>query len=186
MGAAKILGGLAFLAIGIVLLILAFVPIPGFESISITGRIISFISVIGTVFSTLDFTSMFGPIGYLSIAGIIPLVGYQYCKAGIKSMRYDKAKKKYIYTETKIGLMITGFILICVAAVIILLILLGQLEPEFQFLIGLVPTGPWFSYPYLLPQLLIPMVLTMLIIFFVYWIGSKIMKSGVKKEVISP
>ena len=186
MGAAKVLGGLAFLAIGIVILILAFVPIPGLGNISITALLIQLFSIIGTVFSTMDFSPLLGQIGSLSIAGIIPLVGYHYCRAGIKSMRYDKVKKKYIFTETKIGLMIAGFILICVAVVIILLILLGALEPEFQFLIGLVPTGPWFSYPYLLPQLLIPMVLTMLIIFFVYWIGSKIMKSGVKKEVISP
>ena len=94
-------------------------------------------------------------------------------------MRYEKAKKIYYYSETKIALLIVGFIIICVAVALILSIFLQIMEPAFQFLVDLIPT---LYFPGLLPDLLIPIVLTLLIIYFLYWIGSKIMKTGVKKE----
>jgi len=182
MSTAKIVGGFIFLTIGIVLLVIAFVPIPGLMNVSVIGRFIFFFRSIDLLLSTLDFSTVASTLGSISLAWIIPLIGYHYCRAGIRSMRYDRKKKIYIFTETKIGLMIAGFILVCIAVVIILMILLGLLEPAFQFLVDLVPT---FFYTGLLPQLLIPIALTMLIMFFIYWIGSKIMRSGVKKEKIS-
>ncbi|MHA1132348.1 MAG: hypothetical protein ACTSQQ_16295, partial [Candidatus Helarchaeota archaeon] len=154
------------------------------ESISVYNRIMAYFSIdYMAVFTTFDLTPLLTTSGFLSIATIIPLAGYYYCKAGIKSMRYDKAKKQYYYTETKIGLMIFGFVLVCVAVALLLTILLQILTPYFQFLADLFPTGiPPAEIASIIPQLLIPTVLTLLIIFFVYWIGSKIMKTSVKKE----
>lgn len=184
MGAAKVLGGLAFLIVGIILLIISFVPIPGLESVCLTTRIGAYVMHIMTSLTTLDLSGMIGPSGYLYIAAVIPWVGYHYCRAGIKSMRYDKEKKTYIITETKIGWMITGFIIICIAAVFLLLIILDILDPTFSFFETLWLSSPITSVPGLLPQALVPVLLTILMVFFVYFIGSRIMKSGVKKEVM--
>ncbi len=186
MGAGKILGGLAFLIIGIILLVIGFVPIPGLTEISFTGRMITLYDEANLVFSGDIMFILLSIVldGYIYIALITPLVGYHYCRAGIKSMRYDKPKKQYFISETKIGLMIAGFVMVCVAAALILMIFLGYMDPSFSFLNPVNPTLPaeyaWVSM--ILPNFLIPVVLTILIIFFVYWIGSKIMKSGVKKE----
>ena len=182
MGAAKVLAGLAFLIIGIVLFVIAFVPIPGLEDVSVTARIISYVESMMTSFMTLNLSTLIGPIEsqFLYNSIIIPMVAFHFCKAGIKSMRYDKGKKEYYFSETKIGLLIAGFILVCVAAGFLILMIFDILDPSFQFIVDLIPT--YISYPGLLPHLLIPIVLTMAIVFFVYWIGSKIMKSGVKKE----
>ncbi len=180
MGAAKVLGGLLFLALGIVFLVIGIVPIPTFGNISFIGRLMDYMFLdFTTMMMTWDFTPLFLASGFLELALIIPYVGFHYCKAGIKSMTHDKKKKEYIISEAKIGLLIAGFILICAAAALVLMILLEYLEPSFQFLADLLPT---LYFPGLLPTLLIPVVLSLLIIFFVYWLGSKIMKSGIKKE----
>lgn len=172
------LGGVAFLAIGLLLLVLSLVPgIPGFEAICLTTKIMGFIATLEAAFTTFNLTPVLGNTLYISM--IIPWIAVHFVIAGFKSMRYEKAKKSYFYSRTKIGLLITGFILICIAFVFLTMFLLDMLDPHFQFIVDLVPT---FSYPGLLPKLLIPMVLTAAIIFFIYWIGSKIMKSGVKKE----
>jgi hypothetical protein len=180
MGAAKVLGGLLFLTLGIVFLVIGIVPISILGNISFIGRFMNYMFLdYPTMMMTWDFSPLFLATGYLEIALIIPYVGFHYCKAGIKSMTYSKKKKEYFISETKIGLLIAGFILICVAVVLALMILLQYLEPAFQFLTDLLP-AIYFSG--LLPTLLIPVVLSLLIIFFVYWLGSKIMKSGIKKE----
>ena len=184
MGSGKILGGLVFLIIGIVILVIGIVPIPGFETISLTYLALKEYAIIEAAAVSFDLQALIINSGFISINSIILLVGGHYVIAGIKSMRYDKPKTQYYYTETKIGLMITGFIMICLALVITLMIFLGYMDPSFSFLNPVNPALPaelaWISM--LLPNLLIPVVLTILIIFFVYWIGSKIMKSGVKKE----
>lgn len=184
MGAGKVLGGLAFLGIGIVLTVIAFVPIPGLGDVCFTTLLLNYINNLMVLMASMDISAMVGPSGYLYIAAIIPWVGYHYISAGIKSMRYNKPKKQYYYTETKIGLMITGFVMVCVALALILVIFLGYMSPAFEFLnpvIALIPFDLSTIAAYI-PTLLIPVVLSILIIFFVYWIGSKIMKSGVKKE----
>lgn len=180
MGAAKVLGGLLFVAIGVILLVIGIGPIPSLENVSVVSRGMAYLSLdFGTMMASWDFTPLFLATGYLEIALIIPYVGYHYCRAGVKSMRHTKAKKKYAISEAKIGLLIAGFIFVCVAVALVLSIFLQLLEPAFQFLADLIPA---FSYPGLLPQILIPVVLTLLIIYFLYWIGSLIMKSGIKKE----
>ncbi|MHA1652034.1 MAG: hypothetical protein ACTSYB_17770 [Candidatus Helarchaeota archaeon] len=180
MGAVKVLIGLLFLALGIFILVISLAPIDLFSDISFSNRIMALFSIdFEYISSTMDFTPILESSGYLSISIIIPYVGYHYCRAGIKSMRYEKAKKIYYYSETKIALLIVGFIIICVAVALILSIFLQIMEPAFQFLVDLIPT---LYFPGLLPDLLIPIVLTLLIIYFLYWIGSKIMKTGVKKE----
>jgi hypothetical protein len=181
MGALKVLGGLGFLAIGIVLLVIAFAPIPGLENVSFTSRLMTYINSVFIAISSLNISSIIGESGWLYIAAIIPWCGYHFCKAGIKSMTYTKKKKQYYYSETKIGWLIFGFILICIAVTLLLTIFFEIMAPAFQFIVDLIPTIP-AEFAFLLPQLLIPVVLTILIIFFVYWIGSKIMKSGIKKE----
>ena len=180
MGAAKVLGGLLFLALGIVFLVIGIVPVSILGNISFIGRFMDYIFLdYPTMMMTWDFSPMLLATGYLEIALIIPYVGFHYCKAGIKSMTYGKKKKTFFISEAKIGLLVAGFILICAAVALVLMILLDYLEPAFQFLIDSLPA---LYFPGLLPTLLIPVVLSLLIIFFVYWLGSKIMKSGIKKE----
>jgi len=184
MGSGKILGGLAFLILGIVILVIGIVPIPGLEVLSLYYWIEQEYLGIMALIATFDLPTFLNSSGYLSICTIITLVGYNYVKAGIKSMRYDKPKKQYYYTETKIGMMIAGFITVCVALVLIFMIFIGVLSPAFDFLTPLIALIPFdlSSIAAYLPTILIPVLLTILIIFFVYWIGSKIMKSSVKKE----
>ncbi len=185
MGAIKVLIGLVFVILGVVLTVLVFAPIPGFENISITDRIMRFFDPSNPNYldiMTLTFPQLFQAIGFILIDIILPYVGYQYTRAGIKSMRYQKEKKKYYYTETKIALFIVGFIIICVAVTLVLTILLQILSPVFQFIADLIPAIA--IPPSLIPQLLIPVILTLLTIFFIYWLGSIIMKKGIKKEEI--
>ncbi|MHA1265889.1 MAG: hypothetical protein ACTSRS_11725 [Candidatus Helarchaeota archaeon] len=184
MSAAKILGGFIFLTIGILLLVIAFVPIPGIglDSVCFTTLLLNYIGTLMAGISALNLSTIIGASGYLYIAVIIPLVGYHYCRAGIKSMRYDKAKKTYYISETKIGWMIVGFIIVCIAAVYLLLIFLNFVDPTLEIFENLWLLSPLNSYPGLLPQALVPALLTVLLIFFIYFIGAKIMKSGVKKE----
>ena len=185
MGTGKVLGGLSFVIIGIILLVIGFVPIPGLEDVSFTALVITTFEQIFAITGDI-MTAVLAILlnTYFYIALIIPWIGYHYVSAGIKSMRYDKPKKQYYYTETKIGLLITGFIMICVALTFILMIFLGYLSPAFDFLNPVIALIPFdlSSIASFIPTLLIPVLLTILIIFFVYWIGSKIMKSGVKKE----
>lgn len=175
MGTGKVLGGLAFLTLGIVILVIGIVPIPGL-GISIIDRIFILITSIQNFMATFNYQILLLDSGFLSIALIFPFAGVYYVIAGIRSMRYDKAKKDYYVSTTKIGFLIAGFILICIAAVFLIMIVFGILDPSFQFLNFLEFPLPGY------PNFLIPIALTMLIIFFVYLIGSKIMKHGVKKE----
>ena len=181
MGTSKVLGGVTFLILGIVILVLGIVPIPGL-GISIIDRIFILKASIENFMVSFDIQLLLQDTSFLSLAMIFPWVGVHYVISGVKSMRYDKAKKSYYVSDTRIGFFIAGFILICVAAVFLIMIVFGILDPSFQFLNFL----DFLQYPYLglVPKLLIPIVLTMLIIFFTYWIGSKIMKKGVKKEVM--
>ena len=134
MGAAKVLGGLLFLALGIVILVIGIVPIPTLGNISFISRFIDYMFLdFTTMMMTWDFTPFFLATGYLEIALIIPYVGFHYCKAGVKSMTYDKKKKEYIISEAKIGLLIAGFILICAAVALVLMILLEYWNLLFNF-----------------------------------------------------
>ena len=179
MGTAKVLGGVVFLALGIILLIIGIAPIPGLEDISFVSNLMVYIGDFSTLMMSGDYSGLLVRAGYLDLCIIIPYVGYHYCRAGVKSMRYDK-KKKYYITETKIGLIIAGFIAMCVAVALVFTILLQIMDPAFSFLVNLWPSH--FAFPGLLPQVLVPTLITLLIIFFIYWIGSKIMKKGIKKE----
>ncbi len=182
MGAGKVLVGLIFVIVGVVLLVIGIAPIPGLETISVYYNITSYFSIdYAAVFSTFDLTPILTTSGYLSISTIIPMAGYYYCKAGIKSMRYDKEKKQYYYNETKIGLMIFGFILVVVAVTVILTYMFDILTPLIGSLDAMLPISEFWG---LIPDLLLPTVIVLLIVFFVYWIGSKIMKTAVRKEEI--
>ena len=185
MGAGKVLIGVVFLALGLFLLVIGLAPIDIIGDVSVTNKVMVLIDDVMSMMSTMDFSALFAGEGtMLYIAVIIPWVGYHFCKAGIKSMRYEKKKKQYYYSETKIGFLVAGFIIMCVAFVLVLTMLMQILEPAFTFLADFLAPylGVLSGFAYLIPQLLVPILLTLLIIYFTYWIGSKIMKHGVKKE----
>ena len=181
MGAAKVLGGVIFLALGIFLLIIGIAPIDIIGDISVYTHVELLMGDIYSAMSTMDFTPILEPSGYLSISMIIPTVGYHYCKAGIKSMRYDKPKKEYYYSETKIGFLIAGAVIIVVAAVLVLTFFLEILTPFITNVLGMFGVSV-AGFEYLIPTLLVDILVMILIIFLIYWIGSKVMKHGVKKE----
>ncbi|MHA1131479.1 MAG: hypothetical protein ACTSQQ_11820, partial [Candidatus Helarchaeota archaeon] len=76
MGAGKVLVGLIFVIIGVVLLVISIAPIPGFESISVYNRIMAYFSIDYMAgFTTFALTPPLTTSGFLSIATITPLAG---------------------------------------------------------------------------------------------------------------
>jgi hypothetical protein len=181
MSTGKILAGLPFLAVGIIVVVLTIAPIPTFAAINIISRITDLVSSLSNLSAI---TSLFTSVEWIEINGLMLYVGLRFILAGVKSMSYEKEEKEYDYIRTRLGFMITGLILAVFAFAYMVMVILKMLNPNLTVFTSLIPMISTLSYPIILPVELIPILISFLVVFIVALVGGLFLKKGVQKELI--
>jgi len=185
MGALKIVAGLAFIGVGILIMLIAIIPLPFLPGVSLMTQIINTftnIMIMMTDIMSLDLTSIASEASYYGFSTLILTIGYKFMSAGISSMRKIKREKPYFLGKVKVHFLIMGFIILIIAVTMAFTYFtdypLSITIPGVN--LDLIPP----EYHFLIPQLFLPVMIVMLLIAFLYFLGRIFMSRGVEKEKI--